>query len=154
MAFLPFFGRNFSGSFWELEKMRSHMDHVYNALADGFNQIRRNYTGVFPLVNISEDEDNLFLTAELPGLTADRLEISIKGETLTLKGAKTQDNAGDETLNYHRRERQAGSFSRSLTLPVKVKSEDVGAVFKNGILTVTLPKATEARAHQITVQAQ
>ncbi|MDR1608796.1 MAG: Hsp20/alpha crystallin family protein [Deltaproteobacteria bacterium] len=153
MAFLPIFGRNIHVPFWELEKMRSHMENVYNALAGGINQFRRNYTGVFPLVNTLEDNDNLYLTAELPGLAADQLELTIKGDTLTLKGAKTVVKA-DEGANYHRREREVGSFSRSLTLPIKVKAEDVAAVFKNGVLTITLPKAAEARAHQITVQAQ
>ncbi|MDR1394703.1 MAG: Hsp20/alpha crystallin family protein [Deltaproteobacteria bacterium] len=153
MAFLPFFGRSL-GSLWELERMRGHMENVYNTLAGGINQFRRNYTGVFPLVNILEDEENLYLTAELPGLSAGQLDISIKGDTLTLKGAKTAEASDEENLNYHRRERETGSFSRSLTLPVKVRAEGVAAVFKNGVLTVTLPKAAEARAHQISVQAQ
>jgi HSP20 family protein len=148
-----FFGRNLSSPFWELERMRTRMESAYNALAGGISQFRRDYTGVFPLVNILEDADNLYLTAELPGLTPEQLDISIKGETLTLKGQKTATDSEDN-LNYHRKEREAGSFSRSLALPVKVKTEEVSAGFKNGILTVTLPKATEARAHQIAVQAQ
>ncbi|MDR2140262.1 MAG: Hsp20/alpha crystallin family protein [Deltaproteobacteria bacterium] len=153
MAFLPFWGREWPVRFWELEKMRNHMETVYNALAGGINQIRRNYTGVFPLVNITEDDNSLFLTAELPGLVADQLEVSIKGDTLTLKGTKTAEKA-EENVNYHRRERETGTFSRSLTLPLKVKAEEVEARFKNGVLTITLPKAAEAKAHQITVQAQ
>ncbi|MDR1578188.1 MAG: Hsp20/alpha crystallin family protein [Deltaproteobacteria bacterium] len=153
MAFLPIFGRGFPVPFWELEKMRSHMENVYNALAGGINHFRRNYTGVFPLVNTLEDDDNLYLTAELPGLAADQLELAIKGDTLTLKGAKVADNV-DANANHHRREREVGSFSRSLTLPIKVKAEEVGAVFKNGVLTITLPKAAEAKARQIVVQAQ
>jgi HSP20 family protein len=153
MAFLPFLGRNIPLNFFELEKMRNHMENVYNAFAGGINQFRRNYTGVFPLVNVLEDTDNLFVTAELPGLAADQLDISVKGDTLTLKGAKVADQL-EEGVNYHRREREAGSFSRSIALPIKIKAEDVSAVFKNGVLTITLPKAAEARAHQITVKAQ
>ncbi|MDR0549685.1 MAG: Hsp20/alpha crystallin family protein [Deltaproteobacteria bacterium] len=153
MAFLPFFGRNIGVPFWELEKMRGHMENVYNALAGGLSQFRKNYTGVFPLVNVLEDDQNLFVVAELPGIAADKLEIAVKGDTLTLKGAKTLDKA-EEGVNYHRREREAGSFSRSLTLPIKIKADEVAAVFKNGVLTITLPKAAEARAHQIKVNAE
>ncbi|MDR1873187.1 MAG: Hsp20/alpha crystallin family protein [Deltaproteobacteria bacterium] len=154
MAFLPFLGRAFPiPVFWELEKMRGHMESVYNALTGGINQIRRNYTGVFPLVNILEEDENLFIVAELPGLAADQLDISVKGDTLTVKGEKAAEKAEGD-INYHRREREFGSFSRSVTLPVKIKADEVGAVYKNGILTITLPKAAEARAHQVKVQAQ
>jgi HSP20 family protein len=126
------------------------MENVYSSLASGVNNFRRNYTGVFPLVNLSEDDDNLYLSAELPGIDPESLDLSVKNDTLTLKGAKkalTEANA----VNYHRRERESGTFRRSLTLPVKIQSEAVDAKFKNGILQVTLPKSTEAKAHQITI---
>jgi HSP20 family protein len=153
MAFLPFFGRNIHVPFWELEKMRNHMENVYTALAGGINHLRRNYTGVFPLVNVLEDDQSLFVVAELPGFDAGTLDVSVKGDTLTLKGAKAAAQP-EEGVNHHRREREAGSFSRSLTLPIKIKADEVSAAYKNGVLTVTLPKAAEARAHQISVQAQ
>lgn len=138
--------------FAEIERMRNYMESAYSALATGVNQLRRNYTGVFPLVNLAEDEERLFLTAELPGVDPAALELSIKGDTLTLKGSKKTGVEGAE-VNYHRRERDGGTFGRSLTLPVKVQAEAVEAAFKNGILTVTLPKAAEARAHQISVKS-
>jgi HSP20 family protein len=130
--------------------MRNYMDNVYSTLASGVNYIRRNYTGVFPLVNLTEDDDNLYLTAELPGIDAQALELTIKNDTVTLKGSKKVDSTAAE-VNYHRRERDAGSFSRSVSLPIKVQSEAAEAAFKNGILTVTIPKATEAKAHQINI---
>ena len=136
----------------ELERMRNYMESAYSALANGVGQLRRNYTGVFPLVNLAEDEDNLYLTAELTGVDPASLDLSIKSDTLTLKGSKRTDVEVAE-VNYHRRERDGGSFRRSLTLPVKVQADAVEAAFKNGILTVTLPKAAEARAHQITVKS-
>jgi HSP20 family protein len=128
------------------------MENVYSALASGVNQFRKNYTGVFPLVNLSEDDEALYLTAELPGLTAANLDLSIKSDTLTLKGSK--NTALSNEVNYHRREREEGSFRRSLTLPVKVEADKVEASFKNGILSVRLPKAAESRAHQISIKAQ
>ena len=136
----------------ELDRMRNYMESAYSALANGVGQLRRNYTGVFPLVNLTEDEENLFLAAELPGVDPQSLDLSIKSDTLTLKGSKRTDVEGAE-VNYHRRERDGGSFRRSLALPVKVQSEAIEASFKNGVLTVKLPKAAEARAHQISVKS-
>lgn len=144
-------GGGMSLPFLELEKMRSHMESIYNALAGGVSQIRRNYTGVFPLVNLSEDDDRLYLTAELPGAAADRLEVSVKGETLSLRGEVPAAQLGEE-INYHRKERENGSFRRMLTLPAKVDVDRIEAVFKNGVLTVTLPKAAEAKARHVAVK--
>lgn len=136
----------------ELDRMRNYMENAYSVLANGVGQLRRNYTGVFPLVNLAEDEENLFLTAELPGVDPASLDVSIKGDTLALKGSKRTDVEGAE-VNYHRRERDGGSFRRSMTLPVKVQTEAVEASFKNGVLTIKLPKAAEAKAHQISVKS-
>ena len=127
------------------------MENVYSTLANGVNNFRRNYTGVFPLVNLAEDDDSLYLTAELPGIDPQSLDLSVKNDTLTLKGSKRPETEEGKEVNYHRRERESGTFRRSLTLPVKIQTEAVGAKFKNGILTVTLPKAAEAKAHQISI---
>ena len=135
----------------ELEKMRDHMATIYSSLASGVSQIRKNYTGVFPLVNLAEDDENLYLSAELPGAAADKLEVSVKGDTLHLRGQTGPDEAGEE-INFHRRERESGSFRRTLTLPVKVDVDRVDAAFKNGVLTVTMPKAAEAKAHHISIK--
>jgi HSP20 family protein len=126
------------------------MENVYSALANGVNNIRRNYTGVFPLVHLAEDDDNLYLTAEVPGIDPQTLDLSVKNDTVTLKGAKKAEPEPKE-VNYHRRERDIGFFRRSLNLPVKVQPEAVEAKYKNGILTVTLPKVAEAKAHQISI---
>jgi HSP20 family protein len=143
-------GPGLPNHFFELERMRNYMENVYNTLANGVSHIRRNYTGVFPLVNLSEDDDNIYLTAELPGIDPQTLDLTVKNDTLTLKGSKKVE-AEANNVNYHRRERNIGSFGRSLTLPDKIQTEAVDAKFKNGILTVTLPKAAEAKAHQIAI---
>ena len=137
--------------FRELEKMRNHMETIYNALAGSVAQIRSNYTGVFPPVNLAEDEDHLYLTAELPGAAADKLEVSVKGETLSLRGEIPAAQVASE-VNYHRKERESGSFRRVLTLPAKVEVDRVEAAFKNGVLTVTIPKAAEAKARQVSIK--
>jgi HSP20 family protein len=137
--------------FLELEKMRSHMETIYNALTGGVPQVRSNYTGVFPPVNLAEDDERLYLTAELPGAAADKLEVSVKGETLSLKGEIPAAQVGAE-VSFHRRERESGSFRRVLTLPAKVEVDRIEAAFKNGVLSVVLPKAAEAKARQVAVR--
>jgi HSP20 family protein len=133
--------------------MRNYMENALSALAGGVDHFRKNYTGVFPPVNLSEDEEKLYLTAELPGVDPQSLDLSIKSDTLTIKGVKKPE-AGVVEATFHRREREAGSFRRSMTLPLKVQPDLAEALFKNGVLTVTLPKAAEARAHQIAVKNQ
>lgn len=143
-------GGRFGLPFRELEKMRDHMESIYSALAGNVSQIRRNF-GVFPLINLSEDDECLHLSAELPGAAPDGLEVSVKGDTLNLRGRVGAAEAGED-VNFHRRERESGRFRRTVTLPVKVDADRVEAVFKNGILTVTMPKAAEAKAHQISIK--
>ena len=106
----------------------------------------------FPAVNLYDAKDRYLLTAELPGLVPSELDVSITGETLTLRGERRRpDGVPDES--YRRQERQFGRWSRCLTLPERVEAGGVSAQFANGVLTVTLPKAEEARPRQISVTA-
>jgi HSP20 family protein len=109
-------------------------------------------TGVFPHINASEDDDNLYVRSELPGIDPDQIEISVEGDTLTLRGERKLPEAG-EGVNYHRREREAGRFRRVITLPVRINPNGVEAIFKNGVLKIVLPKAVEARAIQVKVKS-
>jgi len=108
--------------------------------------------GVFPLMNITEDKDNYYVRAELPGLNADDLELSVTGDTLSVSGER-KIPAEDEKAQYHRRERDAGKFSRIVSLPAQLDTGKVEASCKDGVLTVTLPKAEEAKPRQIAVKA-
>ena len=139
--------------FRELEKMRNHMETIYNSLAGTVSsQLRKNF-GVFPLINLSEDDEHLYLTCELPGVAADKLEVAVQGDTLNLRG-QVGSAEPEAEVNFHRRERERGIFRRTLTLPAKVDADRVEAAFKNGILTVTMPKAAEAKAHRISVKTE
>ena len=102
-------------------------------------------------VNVWEDNDFLFVEAELPGLQLEELELSVHGNELTLK---TQPAAAEqnENLTWHRRERRARSVSRVLQFPVNIDAERVEATLRAGILTVKLPKAPEHRPHKIEVK--
>ncbi len=144
----------FGVPFGELEKMRDHMESVYNSLAGSVSQIHKKFTA-YPLVNLAEDGENLYLTAELPGVDASQLDISVKGDSLSLSGNLGEVSEADTgEVSYHRRERERGTFFRSVNLPVKVEPEATCAEFKNGILTLTMPKAAEAKAHRIVIKTE
>ena len=102
-------------------------------------------------MNMTEDKENFYVRAELPGIDGDALDISVTGDTLTISGERVMP-AEDENAKYHRREREAGKFSRIVNLPSQINTNKVNANSKNGILTITLPKAEETKPKQITVK--
>jgi HSP20 family protein len=136
--------------FEELERMRREMDWLTEGLTGGL--FREPTAGVFPLINVTEDNDNYYVRAELPGLRADELNISVTGDTISISGERKLP-AEDKKARYHRREREAGKFSRIVSLPTQVDTGKVQARCADGILTVVLPKAEAAKPKQIAVKA-
>lgn len=109
------------------------------------------WTGVYPPLNLTEDDQGLFVRAELPGLEAEDLDISVEGDKLILRGERKI--AAPEGVNFHRRERSAGTFRRIVNLPTRIDPAKVTAAMKNGLLTISLPKAEEAKPRQIQVKS-
>jgi HSP20 family protein len=135
----------------EMERLQREMNRLYS---DFFGRGESTFRlGVFPHVNVSEDSENLYVRAELPGIMPEDIEISVQGETLTLRGEKKLPEAG-ENVNYHRREREGGLFRRIISLPTKINPEAVDARFTNGVLKVILPKAPEVRPKEIKVKVE
>jgi HSP20 family protein len=139
-----------STAFSELNKMRSEMESLFGRLAESLPTGLG--PGVFPLINVTEDNDRLYVRAELPGVKANELEISATGNSLSIGGERKVAPETD-VASYHRREREAGVFRRTINLPNDIDSNRVEAHYNNGILTVTLPKAEVAKPKQITVKA-
>jgi HSP20 family protein len=133
--------------FDELERMRNQMDLLTGGSAGGVAQ--EPFAGVFPLINVTEDQDNFYVRAELPGIGADELDISVTGDSLSIGGER---KISEEDAQYHRREREAGKFSRIITLPSQVNTEEVEAQCHDGILDIMLPKNEAAKPKQITVK--
>jgi|DewCreStandDraft_5_1066085.scaffolds.fasta_scaffold00408_54 HSP20 family protein len=106
----------------------------------------------FPL-DMYETDDALVVKAFLPGLRPEDVEVSVQGEVLTIR-AEGQREEGEERRTYHYRELYHGPFVRSLALPVPVDADAAHAAYEQGILTITLPKAAEARPKAIRVQAR
>jgi HSP20 family protein len=103
-----------------------------------------------PIVDISEDKENMIIKSEMPGMSKDDVKISIQDNVLTLKGEKKQEKE-EKDKNYHRIERNYGSFCRSFQLPTSVKSDKVKASYKDGVLSVTLPKTEEVKPKEIPI---
>jgi HSP20 family protein len=105
---------------------------------------------VFPPVNLYDTADALVLTAELPGVRDADLEVSVEGEQVVLRGNRTIEYPRDASA--HRRERQAGAFHRTVTLPFAVDGAKVDATYQSGVLLLRLPKPGEHQRRQIPVR--
>lgn len=97
-----------------------------------------------PTLDVSESDNEIKVSAELPGLNEDDIDVSLTGDVLTISGEKKAETE-DKGENYHRIERTYGSFKRTITLPSEVEVDQVEANFKNGVLTIILPKRAEAQ---------
>jgi HSP20 family protein len=131
--------------FWGWRTPFAEMDRLREQLEKG-----NRWSGVFPLINVTEDKDNYRVRAELPGLKAEDLDISATATSLALSGERNIPEEGKDS-NYHRREREAGKFSRMVKLPGEIDPSKVEANLTDGILTVTLPKSEAAKPRQITI---
>lgn len=107
--------------------------------------------GVFPPMNVSQDADNFYVYAEVPGIKASELSISAVKNRLSIAGRR-QIASEHEGASYHRKERPEGSFNRTLTLPTELDVERIVARYADGILTLELPKAEAAKPRLISVQ--
>ncbi|HSM04066.1 MAG TPA: Hsp20/alpha crystallin family protein [Longimicrobiales bacterium] len=107
-----------------------------------------------PAVNVEETAEELLLTAELPGMTTDDIELELENNILTLRGEKNDvRRENDEGRRHHLWERRYGTFQRSFTLPRTVKADDIDAEFVDGVLHVRLPKVAEAKSRRISVRS-
>jgi len=137
-------------SFGELERFKRQMDLLGQGVAGGL--FREPSAGVFPLINVTEDKEGYHVRAELPGIKSDELDISVTGDTLSISGErKIAEEKGD--VKYHRREREAGKFSRIVSLPSQIDTGKVEAKCVDGLLSIMLPKAEAAKQKQIVVKS-
>jgi HSP20 family protein len=132
----------------EVDRLRREVDQLFNSFSGGTEPF---FSRVYPALNVTEDAENLYVRAELPGVKADSLDISVVEGRLLIKGERKIE-VEDQKRGYHRREREAGIFRRTIALPSRVDPGKVTAAMKNGILTITLAKAEEAKPRKITVK--
>lgn len=138
---------------WEPRTFSTLQDQMNRLLEDSFFRPFTDDSSITtwaPAVDIYEDGNNLVVKADLPDVNEKELDLRVENNTLTLRGERKFEKKVEEE-NYLRIERRYGSFSRSFSLPNTVNTEGIKAEYKNGVLTVTLPKREEAKPKQIKV---
>ena len=141
----PSFGfADFGSGYAPRTQFRRELDRL-------FGELERAGTPAGAAVNFDDDGANFVLRADVPGLTENDFQISVAGNTVTLRGERKVEVP--EGYSEHRRERSAVSFAKSFQLPARVDPDKVTATLKHGVLTLTLPKAAEAQPRQISVKA-
>jgi HSP20 family protein len=150
-----------------LRSLRTDMDRLFDRFSASFGlptfsrmfegpsmAFESSFTLPAPAMDIAEDAAGYKITAELPGMTEKDVEVTLSGETLTVKGEKKQETEKKDA-NYHLSERSWGTFQRSFVLPEGVDPEKIVADFAKGVLTLTLPKKPQAvqQARKIDVKA-
>lgn len=139
----------FRGSFGELDRLQRQLDELYGAFSGG--TLPRPSAGVFPLINITEDNENYYIRSELPGIKTDELDIQVTSNGVSISGERKIPAEGN-TVRYHRRERESGKFSRLINLSDPVDADKVDAKLKNGILTLRVPKSEAGKPRKILVK--
>lgn len=139
------------GDLWsEMDRLRNEMNRFVSR--GGLGNGRRLATGVYPPMNLWEDDNNLYVESELPGLALNDLEIYVNpGNQLSVKGQRKELLM--ENCTWHRQERGYGTFTRLFNLPTEVNADQVHAEFKDGVLTITMPKSEAAKPRRIEVKA-
>jgi len=136
-------------SVWrEMNRLQREMNRLFD---DTYPHRARRAAG-YPAMNVWANEDGLIITAEVPGVKPEDIDISVVGDTLTLSGSHKPDELKEDS-RYHRQERGYGDFTRSIQLPFLVNVKKVEATFQNGVLNITMPRAEEDKPKKITVKA-
>jgi HSP20 family protein len=146
--FLGFPSWEFRSPFTEFERMKRQMERLMEGLSGSYP---RPDAGVFPLINLTETKDSYHVRAELPGVSAGDLDIQATANSLSVSGER-KIPAENKDARWHRREREAGKFSRMIAMPGEIDPNKVDASLVNGILTVVVPKAEIAKPRQIAVR--
>lgn len=129
--------------------MRDALDRLFDERFRGGSEWN---TATTPAIDMYQTDKDVVVHASLPGVKPEDVDISILGDTLTVKGEMKSEQNVDRD-NYYYQERRYGTFSRTLTLPMAVEADKAEAKFDNGVLTLTLPKSEQAKAKRIEVKA-
>ena len=136
-------------SIWqEMDQLQREMNRLFDRKSRGGVVTAPNY----PAINIWMNDDGQVISAEMPGVDPKDINIDVNADAISISGERKPD-VGIEGVDYHRHERGYGSFSRTIQLPFMVDTEKVEANFKNGVLTVNLPRAEADKPKKVTIQS-
>ena len=131
----------------EMDRLQREM----NRLFEDYSPARMRSAPSYPALNVWSNEEGLLVTAEVPGVSPEDIEVNVSGETLTLSGVRKPDEL-KEGARYHRQERGYGKFSRTLQLPFPVDVNKVEATFRNGVLMIAMPRTEQDKPRKIVVK--
>ena len=146
MSLVPYTKRNRNS----LTTLHNEMDDLFDSFFRGLDKPFAGYKA-WPAIDVAEDENSIIVRAEVPGCNAEDVEISVYGNTLTISGEKKIKEEKKEKGYYHV-ESSYGTFRREITLPTDVDSDKIDATCKEGVLSITLPKAAKAKAVKVKVK--
>lgn len=135
--------------FRELVTLRDEMDRIFESFFGDYPVMREGFWA--PVIDISENNGNIEVKAEIPGMKKDDIKISVRDNMLSITGERKQENETKDK-KFHRIERFYGKFSRNIRLPADVDADKVKATYKDGILNITLPKPESMKKKEIEVE--
>lgn len=144
--------------FQDIDALRREIDRAFEGFSFGESPSQRvaflpgQGPRRYPLINLLEDKDNLYIEALTPGVDPQSMSVTVVQNRLILSGEKTRVPVDVKPEAFHRNERASGKFIKTLDLPMEVNSEKIEAAYKDGLLIITLPKAEKAKPKQIKVQ--
>lgn len=142
------FRRNVPSRWEEMERLQREMNRLFRSSRGS----RLQTAPSFPAMNIWTSDEGQVITAEIPGVDPEDLDVSVTGEILTLSGTRKPEDLGED-VRYHRQERGYGRFKRSIQLPYPVQADKIEASFNSGVLKIQLPRAEEDKPKKITVKS-
>lgn len=137
--------------FQEMDMLRREIDQVFKGVGRGTAFLPGIGAGEYPRMNLSEDENNYYVEALVPGIKPEDLDLNLMRGALTLSGQRKKDEKKGYT--WHRHERGSGKFMRTIELPDSIDGEKVDAEYRNGLLLITLPKPQSEQPKKISVRA-
>ena len=141
---------------WPSMSLHKEMDRLFNGFFEDFNLSKswigkERFSTFAPKLNVSEDEISVEISAELPGMNENDIEVSLDKDVLTIKGEKKAESESREK-SFHHMERSYGTFQRSIRISDEVEPNNIKATFKDGVLVITLPKVEKEAARVIEVK--
>ena len=136
---------------WNPFRDLSQLQHEFHRVVSGFGGPFADMQHDYPTVNLHTSENSVVLTAELPGLDPEKLDVNVTRDTVTLRGEHVEEHV-TEGETYHRRERKTGAFSRTITLPCEVDLSATEATYQQGVLRVKLGRPEVQKPHKVSVK--
>ncbi|MCB1755794.1 MAG: Hsp20/alpha crystallin family protein [Gammaproteobacteria bacterium] len=136
---------------WFESKFPGHWRKRMHRDWPSWDDLTSSFEGFMPSVDVIDQQDQIVVRAELPGVDKDDIDIAVNGNTVTIKGSMQHDEE-EEKGDFYRRETSSGSFSRTVVLPAAIDSSKVKAKFKNGVLKLKMQKQAESGSKKITVE--